>query len=498
MLAAFYLLLKDDHRPGAVHPDLRATAAATFVEAMSVGDVESRFFPYLLLTTADVTPEETIPALQRSLRDKDGRFRLCAAAALCGAKSSSSESSAVEIQWGGVMKILGDALDVGANETLRAVAAGALARLRLRMPIAIDSLTKAARNRGPAQLGVLQALERHSVRGDRVLATVSEIIADRSVEPFIRQVAARIRAQCIPDVDEAVPVVVEAVEEADNAVFRGTIEGLIERGEMPDELMEMLRSALEHEDVQTRATVAWLLSLNASIATRAVPALVARLTKEPDAEALGLVVEALEAAGNGAVLQVLAMARSPDMTQRLAAGVALPRLGPAVVEGVCRTLLTDSDELVRSIGIGVLRTLGIQASAAGPVLADLLANAVGEQREWLVSVLAKIAPDFHDVAPALVNELLSDNTTITYWATKGLIAMGREAVSVLERAKAAATVAHRQRIDSILAQISTSGPAQAHRLAVFGNDDALELFAWVGHLNGAIRRAFRPPVIRDP
>jgi HEAT repeat protein len=287
----------------------------------------------------------------------------------------------------------------------------------------------------------IQADDDPTIRGRKV----SEWFKFMRDEPDarLRQVALQlVDSEAGPKVGSVLTGLVQELRENKDAALRSRIAELLPKyRERTDEVVNALRSALQHDrEGKVRETAATSLGKLDRLGFSAVKDLGEALrdkdgnTRAAAAQSIGAFSRIDPEIGKDYVSSLGVCLRDENTAARLQAAFALGRMGTAAepaVGALTDALRTEKDSSVRKEIAKSLASLGPAASIASSPLLDLLQDPNIEVRQAAAIALARIAPPADIALPRLLKAAHDSDNSVRCHAIHAIGALGKPAVSAI-------------------------------------------------------------------
>ena len=157
-------------------------------------------------------------------------------------------------------------------------------------------------------------------------------------------------------------------------------------------------------------------------------------------------------------------------------------MGKVAAQEIAETLLCDADEVVRRIGVSLLRTLGPDAVPALTTLMTMLPSLDDERAMDVLEVVSNCESGIMMVVPDLISCLLERKSPVSKVAGAILARLGSPIVPLLEERLVSASAEQQRKIKEFLERLHPAQEFAFGRLLALNADQELLLFLFAGEI----------------
>jgi len=470
-VAAWMILVMAQESPGLVRRALRLEAEIIVVHTLANSNDDLTAVACYLLSGGGV-PERARPELLKLLEHSSEAIQFFAAAAIATLELIAPEA----------LGILGRVLE-GDNSTWAAMAAVALLRIELRESGSAQVIVERFPRLPPeVQYHVINSIKPFGTRAVSMGPALQALLDDEETHAVVRGRAAAALGNICRDTTDALPTLLTAIHSNAWEIVYGAAEGLAFGEQVPDAAVERLSNLLSHDDVNLRRAAAHGLQLFGRRAAAAIPALLARVGTEGEVEVCQDIAFALGAIGEPAAAPLVQVIRDGDPRCLVLASAALLTMGAESVPEILQ-LLGDPDESVRKFALPLLRDLGRNATAAVPLLAEVLEESTDEiVISYLLAALRELRWEAASAAPSVIGCLMDAEGAIVELCQDALWNMGPDARPELEKAVRQTEGIKKFRLEEVLAGLRAMDERRFARFERLNQDKLLKMFMEVGRV----------------
>lgn len=471
---AAWLLLKLAETNGPYSPKQRSMidrAIQVLVEAVKAEKPAVALYAVILMSNGGV-PADAVPYLISLLGHLDSAFAVYSASCLswCG------ESAAQAIP------VLTKALH-GDEELLGCVAASALGRLGLRNQEVISVLIRRlSEDNSPQQYSIVLALKE---LGDRAAASASKLFAiasNRKSNSRLRAAAAESLVSVQKLNPETMQLLKGFLAAAEWPLIDAGVRCLAQLGVLSEDVLPRLAELVRSGDENLRRVAATGYRLLGAKAESGMSDLIRAICEEANRDILVELAAACVFLGPPAAKPLCDVIKQGPLQRVGGACVALQLMGRLAAPEIARSLLVDTDEVVRRMAVSLLRSLGTEAIPALPIIVEIFPSLDDERAIDAIETIQNCGADADIGFDLLVGCLLERRGAVANAAAAVLTKFGTKAITRLHERLLIASESDRVKIESYLKSIHHVANDKFDRLIALNADQDFLLFLVAGQV----------------